>query len=170
MYGLCNGHTVIYWHLTQKNISNLIQIYISFTINNQTQPDNDCYIKIHTCGDVQNIRRCNGPTIEKVTCIKHLGVIVDQRLSWYLEEVSSRLENKFLKLYPATCRSKARHTWCINHKKYSIVNISNGIILYIDWARGYNIYTYIQNKYMTWQGYSQNSITSKFIIRSYPII
>lgn len=66
--------------------------YICFAPYTSSQPKNNLTIKIHNCSDSNNIP-CNCPSIEKVSQIKYLGVIVDQRLNWHLqlEAVISRL-------------------------------------------------------------------------------
>jgi hypothetical protein len=65
--------------------------YICFSINNKTQPSSNFHIKIHkhkTCCDV-----CDCFLINRVSQVKYLGVIVDQRLLWYghLEHLNGRL-------------------------------------------------------------------------------
>lgn len=64
--------------------------YICFSISNHTQPLEDYHIRVHNC---HNINNCTCPTINKVTQIKYLGVVVDQRLSWHphIEHVNSRI-------------------------------------------------------------------------------
>lgn len=66
--------------------------YICFSICNRTQPNKDLTIKVHKCGDIIN-KNCVCPTINKVTHTKYLGVMLDQRLSWYphLEQVTNRV-------------------------------------------------------------------------------
>lgn len=66
--------------------------FICFCINNRTQPDEQFKLKIHQCDNINNLN-CKCPKIDKVTLTKYLGVIVDQRLSWYqhLEQVSNRV-------------------------------------------------------------------------------
>lgn len=54
--------------------------YICFSISNRTQPKPDFKIKVHTCDDSS---KCQCPSIVRVTETKYLGVVVDQRLSWY---------------------------------------------------------------------------------------
>lgn len=63
--------------------------YICFSIYNTNQPAHDYNIKIHLC---KNKVHCSCPAIEKVTSIKYLGVIIDQRLSWqpHIEQVINR--------------------------------------------------------------------------------
>lgn len=65
--------------------------YVCFSINNNTQPETNFEIKIHTCNNER--QNCHCPTIQKVAHTKYLGVLVDQRLSWYphLEYVILRL-------------------------------------------------------------------------------
>lgn len=54
--------------------------YICFSISNRTQPKPDFKIKVHTCDDSS---KCQCPSIVRLTETKYLGVVVDQRLSWY---------------------------------------------------------------------------------------
>lgn len=56
--------------------------YICFSIYNNSQPDTDFNIKVHTCGNHMN-DDCTCISIDKVTSTKYLGVMIDQRLSWY---------------------------------------------------------------------------------------
>lgn len=67
--------------------------FICFNIYNQSQPDRELNLRIHTCDDYTSGTSCNCPTIQQVTNIKYLGVIIDQRLSWYpqLENIMSRV-------------------------------------------------------------------------------
>lgn len=74
--------------------------YICFSITNRTQPKQDFELKIHSehCNLQGGINcncnfNCNCPKINKVTQLKYLGVILDQRLSWYphLEQVAGRV-------------------------------------------------------------------------------
>lgn len=67
--------------------------YICFNIYNQLLPDKEFNLRIHKC-DISTHRTCsNCPTIQQVAQAKYLGVIIDQRLSWYphLEQVMSRV-------------------------------------------------------------------------------
>lgn len=66
--------------------------YICFSISKSSQPKEDLNLKIHTCGDI-NDRNCSCSSIKKETHTKYLGVIVDQRLSWFqhLEQVANRV-------------------------------------------------------------------------------
>lgn len=67
--------------------------YLCCSIKNQRQPKHDFQIKIHSCDDIKNNKACNCPLIDKVDQIKYLGVIVDQRLSWYpqIEQISLKI-------------------------------------------------------------------------------
>lgn len=67
-------------HLLTLNISKTK--YIAFTIYNNTQPGPNVTLKIHTCHNKPSTN-CSCKNIEKVTHIKYLGIIVDQRLSWH---------------------------------------------------------------------------------------
>lgn len=66
--------------------------YICFSVGRRTQPGEDFNVKIHNC-DNGNHNSCDCSTINKVTHIKYLGVIMDQRLSWYphIEQVANRI-------------------------------------------------------------------------------
>ena len=67
-------------HLLTLNISKTK--YIAFTNYNNSQPGHNVTLKIHTCNDTSS-KTCSCDNIEKVSHIKYLGVIVDQRLSWH---------------------------------------------------------------------------------------
>lgn len=64
--------------------------FICFSIYDNNQPPNDFNIQIHNCVSSQS---CSCPSIQKVAQTKYLGVIVDQRLSWYphLDHVIARI-------------------------------------------------------------------------------
>jgi hypothetical protein len=66
--------------------------YMCFSIYNDTQPSKDYTIKIHRCDNTDR-KQCSCPTITKASQIKYLGIILDQRLSWYahLEHVITRI-------------------------------------------------------------------------------
>lgn len=66
--------------------------YICFSINRKTQPNQDFDIKIHTCGKNLNCV-CSCPSITKVKQTKYLGIILDDRLSWYaqIEQITDRV-------------------------------------------------------------------------------
>lgn len=66
--------------------------FICFSISKRNEPNDDFGIVIHTCkGEYGN--NCNCPSIRKVTEIRYLGVVVDNRLSWYphVEQVTARI-------------------------------------------------------------------------------
>lgn len=67
--------------------------YICFSICNGTQPSADFKIKLHNCHTHQFPGACSCPSLQKVAQTKYLGIIVDQRLSWYphLEFVTNRI-------------------------------------------------------------------------------
>lgn len=67
--------------------------YVCFSIYNNTQPSRDFDIKIHNCNNLNKNSNCNCPSIQKVMQTKYLGVIVDQRLTWYahIEHVNQRI-------------------------------------------------------------------------------
>lgn len=67
-------------HLLALNISKTK--YIAFTNYNTTQPGPNLTLKIHTCHNIFSTN-CPCKNIEKVTHLKYLGIIVDQRLSWH---------------------------------------------------------------------------------------
>lgn len=66
--------------------------YICFSIYQTTKQTEDLDIKTHVCGDTGNTQ-CSCTCIRQVTQTKYLGVIVDQRLSWYphLDQVANRI-------------------------------------------------------------------------------
>lgn len=66
--------------------------YVCYSIYNRYQPHKNFQIHIHECNDVNS--SCNCPTIEKVSTVKYLGIMLDQRLSWYphINLVSDRIK------------------------------------------------------------------------------
>lgn len=66
--------------------------YMCFSINNRRQPDSDFNIRIHDC-ESSSTPNCNCPKLEKVSQIKYLGVILDDKLSWHphLDQVACRV-------------------------------------------------------------------------------
>lgn len=56
--------------------------YIPFSINKKTEPSDDLKLKIHIC-DKLDTTHCPCYSLERVTCTKYLGVILDHRLSWH---------------------------------------------------------------------------------------
>ncbi|KAL0860249.1 hypothetical protein ABMA27_010556 [Loxostege sticticalis] len=56
--------------------------YICFTPYSKFQPDSKLQLKIHSCVNSCN-HTCICPPIGKVSETKYLGIIIDQRLSWY---------------------------------------------------------------------------------------
>ena len=66
--------------------------YVCFSVSNRTQPMDDLNIKIHMCGDPKN-KNCACLGISRISQTKYLGVVVDQRLSWYqhLDLVTKRV-------------------------------------------------------------------------------
>lgn len=66
--------------------------YICFSIIDRTQPKGQYIVKVHVCGNTTNAN-CDCATITKVTKTKYLGVVIDQKLSWYphLEQVTNRV-------------------------------------------------------------------------------
>lgn len=66
--------------------------YICFSHDVRTQPNEEFQLKIHGCADSSN-HSCSCPVIQKVACIKYLGIMVDQRLSWHshIELITGRV-------------------------------------------------------------------------------
>lgn len=66
--------------------------YICFTMYNRTQPKNDFVVKIHSCSMSKEDPICNCVIINKVSTVKYLGVMIDQRLTWFaqIDMISSR--------------------------------------------------------------------------------
>lgn len=79
-HGLSRVATWLDNNLLTLNISKTS--YICFSLNKRTQPSQDFKIKIHTCNDFHNTN-CTCLKINKVSNIKYLGVILDQKLSWH---------------------------------------------------------------------------------------
>lgn len=68
--------------------------YMCFTMTKRTQPKKDFSIKIHICGTTnQPNSRCECTEINKVSSVKYLGLMIDQRLSWLpqIEMISARI-------------------------------------------------------------------------------
>jgi hypothetical protein len=67
--------------------------YICFSIYNDSQPCKNFNLKIHQCDATMNRRNCICPCLQRVAQTKYLGILLDQRLSWYphLEFVSGRI-------------------------------------------------------------------------------
>lgn len=66
--------------------------FVCFTMTSRTQPASDFNIKIHKCDPLSN-SACRCPEINKVTAIKYLGVMLDERLSWdkHIDLVNNRI-------------------------------------------------------------------------------
>ena len=56
--------------------------YVCFTKYTNSQPTPDFEIRIHYCS-IPTQSNCSCPVIQKVASVKYLGIVVDQRLSWY---------------------------------------------------------------------------------------
>lgn len=68
--------------------------FVCFAPYNKSQPATDFIIKLHNFSSCNsNYTNCSCPAINKVSCVKYLGVMVDQRLSWHphLELTMSRV-------------------------------------------------------------------------------
>lgn len=68
--------------------------YIAFTKYKNTQPGLHHSLRIHSCHNPpSNITNCSCNEVEKVSHIRYLGIMVDQRLSWHthIETVMSRI-------------------------------------------------------------------------------
>lgn len=73
--------------------------YLCHFISSKTRPPVNFSLKIHTCDNLVNTN-CICPTITRVTQTKYLGIIVDERLSWYpqIEQVTARIR-KFVWIF-----------------------------------------------------------------------
>lgn len=68
--------------------------YMCFSINNRGQPLEDFSITLHRCQrSTLSNTNCSCPQIAKVTSVKYLGVVIDQRLCWndQLNHVGNRI-------------------------------------------------------------------------------
>ncbi|KAF9810663.1 hypothetical protein SFRURICE_021116 [Spodoptera frugiperda] len=87
-------------HLQEKNLSDLLFCHdADYFISKRNEPIDEFEIIIHACqGEYGN--NCNCPSVRKVTEVKYLGVVVDNRLSWYphVEQVTARIRNVLLTL------------------------------------------------------------------------
>lgn len=79
-------------HVNQLTLNTSKTNYICFGIRNNIQTKEDLSIKIHNCNSLSNTK-CDCPVINRVRYTKYLGVIVDEKLSWYpqLEQVTNRV-------------------------------------------------------------------------------
>lgn len=79
-------------HINQLTLNTSKTNYICFRIRNNNQSKEDLSIKIHNCNSPSN-NKCNCPVINQVKYTKYLGIIVDEKLSWYpqLEQVANRI-------------------------------------------------------------------------------
>lgn len=66
--------------------------FMCYSIYNRTQPASDYTLHIHNFENPHK-QECNCPAINKISYIKYLGVMIDQRLSWsqQIEAVSTRI-------------------------------------------------------------------------------
>lgn len=66
--------------------------YICFAKYNSSQPKNHLTLKIHKC-NTSDRPSCNCMAIDKVYSMKYLGIMLDQRMSWYThtEYVNKRI-------------------------------------------------------------------------------
>lgn len=101
--GLTN---VINWLNTNKLTINISKTkYLTFSINQLGQPTyNETSVRVHTCS-LTKTTHCQCPNLEKVDCIKYLGVWVDQNLNWHKHV--DLLTNRVRKLMPVF--KKLRH-------------------------------------------------------------
>lgn len=101
--------------------------YISFSILDAHQPDTNFNIKMHTCEQYPRVlTNCNCSNICKVSQVKYLGIILDQRLSWHpqIDLVISRLRKLiwiFKKLRHASSPSLIRNVY---------LSLAQSILLY----------------------------------------
>jgi hypothetical protein len=88
-----SGLTVIARYLNANflTLNTAKTCYICFAPSIRSQPSEDFRIAIHTCK--YPTINCNCPYIQKVASTKHLGVLIDQRLSWHshIELVMTRI-------------------------------------------------------------------------------
>lgn len=66
-------------HLLSLNVKK--SNYVCFSKYDSGQPSLDFRINVHQCEKSMN--SCSCSELKKVTCIKYLGVMLDQRLSWH---------------------------------------------------------------------------------------
>lgn len=67
--------------------------FMCYTIYSTTQPGNDFLLRIHNSENAHNDNDCNCPILNKVSSTKYLGVMMDQKLTWYsqIEVLSTRI-------------------------------------------------------------------------------
>ena len=111
--------------------------YICFGINKRSQPDAKYCIQIHSCNFSSINMNCNCPIINRATHIKYLGVVVDQRLSWYLhlEHVINRIRKHawiFKSLRHVVPNSDNRNTQmpCNKLLNYVYISLVQSILIY----------------------------------------
>lgn len=76
---------------------------IAFRITSRTAPDKPLKIKFHSCNSKTDTCQCK--TIEQVSCVKYLGILIDEKISWrcQIEALTNRvkkLSHIFKKLQP----------------------------------------------------------------------
>jgi hypothetical protein len=88
--GLCQVTAWLRNNLLTLNVSKTN--YICYSKYDSTQPNVNLKLKIHTCNQ-HDFTLCKCIELEKVKYTKYLGVLLDQRLSWYmqLENVNNRI-------------------------------------------------------------------------------
>lgn len=108
--------------------------YMTFSIRSSGQPSDDFTIFSHTCPP--GTRNCNCPSLERVKCIKYLGVLIDNNLSFkpHIDLLTTRIRklififkslrhildsSKLKQIYFALCQSLLNYcisSWGGAHK------------------------------------------------------
>lgn len=97
--GLSTVQTWLNLNLLSLNTAKTQFITFSSTFVGQPYKDN---IKIHQCSDITtNKTQCKCPTIQRVSTVKYLGIMVDQHLRWtsHADHLSSKIRKLYYKFY-----------------------------------------------------------------------
>lgn len=109
--------------------------YICFGIDKRSQPDINYTIKIHSCRFYSNGLPCNCPAINRANHVKYLGVMIDQRLTWYphLEHVVNRIRKLswiFKSLRHVVPKNINPHNPNNNLLNYVYISLVQSILIY----------------------------------------